>query len=238
MRSGFAWLSVALWVAALPAVAADQAPSPGPPARTVAAAPAYSWTGFYAGLNGGGGWGYSRFDFATGALLAPPTNGKFSVSGGMFGVTAGYNYQFGATVIGLEADGGWANISGGSPCIGGAARCEAKNTWLATARGRVGFTADRVWGYSFESVLPYLTGGVAVGGLQADVVNLGGSTATNAGWTIGAGIEVALIDRWTAKGEYLYVDLGRFDCGPACGAVPVNVHFTSHLVRGGVNYRF
>jgi outer membrane immunogenic protein len=239
MRGVFASFSVLAFLpSALPVSAADQAPARRPAERVVVAAPPYTWTGFYAGFNGGGGWGYSRFDFASGALFAPPTNGQFSVSGGMFGVTAGYNYQFGATVIGLEADGDWANVSGSSPCAGGVTRCGTKNTWLATGRGRVGFTMDRIWGYSFESVLPYVTGGVAAGGLRANVVNVGDTTATNAGWTLGAGIEVAILERWSAKAEYLFVDLGRFDCGSPCGPVPVNVHFTSHLVRGGVNYRF
>jgi len=62
---------------------------------------------------------------------------------------------------------------------------------------------------------------------------------TNAGWTVGAGLEVALPGNWSAKAEYLHVDLGRFNCGTGCGPLPTdNVSLHDNVFRAGVNYRF
>jgi outer membrane immunogenic protein len=84
--------------------------------------------------------------------------------------------------------------------------------------------------------MPYITGGLAVGNYAASTLGLS-NTTTNAGWTIGAGIEFAIAGHWTAKAEYLYVDLGKFNC--SCGAATnENVSFTTNLVRAGVNYHF
>ena len=68
----------------------------------------------------------------------------------------------------------------------------------------------------------------------------GNFSASKFGWTVGAGVETRLGGGWSAKAEYLYVDLGKFNCGLACGngINPDNVSFTTHLVRGGVNFRF
>jgi outer membrane immunogenic protein len=111
--------------------------------------------------------------------------------------------------------------------------CEIDNKWLATARGRVGYAFDR-W-------LPFLTGGAAFGDVKATRVGVaaGGASDTMIGWTVGGGLEYAFLGNWTAKVEYLYVDLGKFDCGTACGAVVTdNVSFKENIVRAGLNYRF
>ena len=112
------------------------------------------------------------------------------------------------------------------------AGCKTSNSWLATVRGRIG--------YSFDRFLPYITGGLAVGNMKASQPGFGGGEDTNAGWTAGGGLEFIIAGNWTAKAEYLYVDLGKFNCGLACGngANPDNVSFSTHLVRGGVNFRF
>src|SRR5476651_2428867 len=73
-----------------------------PPARAPAFAPVYNWTGFYIGVNGGGGWGRSRWDSAD----------AFNISGGLVGGTLGYNYQVGQLVWGVEGDIDWSNIKG------------------------------------------------------------------------------------------------------------------------------
>jgi outer membrane immunogenic protein len=185
---------------------------------------AYNWTGLYIGVNGGGGWGRSSWDAAS------ASTGSFDISGGLVGGTIGYNYQYQQAVWGLEGDIDWSNIKGttNSSCPLG---CETKNTWLSTVRGRLGYAADR-W-------MPYVTGGAAFGKVEANTPGLPGGSDTRVGWTVGGGVEVALAGNWTAKAEYLYVDLGQFDCGVNCGAVPpVNVDFRANIVRGGINYRF
>src|SRR5262245_3224141 len=127
------------------ATAAELSPyyQPGP-----AYNPIYNWTGFYLGINGGGGWGRSQWDALD----------TFDLSGGVIGGTVGYNWQFGQAVIGAEGDIDWSGIKGTSTvlCLGG---CETRNKWLATARGRVGFAFDRF--------PPYFTGGLALGDINA-----------------------------------------------------------------------
>ena len=179
--------------------------------------PPYNWTGFYAGINGGGGWGRSDFS-------APVSSSAFDTSGGLVGGTLGYNYQMGQVVFGVEgdADGSW--IRGSTAC--GVTTCETRNNWLSTVRGRLGYSIDRF--------MPYVTGGAAFGDVKTSIAGTGDSRETKAGWTIGGGLEAAIVGPWTAKLEYLYVDLG--DAGTA---VPgANASFRTNIVRVGVNYRF
>lgn len=181
---------------------------------------AYNWTGFYIGVNGGGGFGSSTWD----------RTGSFNMTGGLVGGTLGYNYQFGQGVVGLEGDIDWANINGSTntSCPLG---CKTSDNWLSTVRGRLGYAADRF--------MPYVTGGVAFGDVRTTTPGFAGATNTNVGWTVGAGLEFAIAGNWTAKAEYLYVNLGKFNCGLSCGLTATdNVSFTTSLVRGGVNYRF
>jgi outer membrane immunogenic protein len=185
-------------------------------------APYYNWTGFYVGINGGGGWGTSAWD----------STGGFDVSGGLIGGTVGYNWQFGTWVVGLEGDIDWANVKGSTAtgCVTG--NCTSENTWLGTARGRVGYAFDR-W-------MPYITGGAAFGDVQASQPGFTGMSSTQVGWTVGAGVEFAVVNNVTAKVEYLHYDLGSFTCGLNCGNGFVNdtVSFNANVVRGGLNIRF
>jgi outer membrane immunogenic protein len=86
--------------------------------------------------------------------------------------------------------------------------------------------------------MPYLTGGLAVGEIRADQPGFAGVSETNVGWTVGGGIEAAIATNWTAKLEYLYVDLGDVTCPAGSCAVPTNVDFQAHVVRAGLNFRF
>lgn len=192
-----------------------------PITKAPAYVPVYSWTGPYLGINGGGGWGTSRWD----------STGSFDVSGGLFGVQAGYNWQMGQAVFGVEGDIDWTNIKGSTTAFC-ALGCETSNSWLATIRGRLGYAIDRF--------MPYVTGGAAFGNVRARTPGFAGGSDTGTGWTLGGGVEFAIAPNWTVKGEYLYVDLGNFNCGLACGGglAVDNVDFKSHIVRAGLNYRF
>ena len=89
--------------------------------------------------------------------------------------------------------------------------------------------------------MPYLTAGAALGDIKASNAPfaLPAGTGTNLGYALGAGFEVALVSNLTAKIEYLFVDLGNFNCGLNCGlAATGNVSFYANIVRGGFNYRF
>jgi outer membrane immunogenic protein len=239
--------TIALIASAGVAIAADAEISPGPfspppafPRQTPTVTPGpfdpppafphvrvYDWTGFYVGINGGGG-------FASNYWSSVPdlTSGRSSLSGGMVGGTIGYNLQAGDPfVVGVEADLDWSGLDTTiSPASCGPG-CELKVPWLSTARLR--------FGYAFEGVMPYITGGAAIGRLQADIVGapLGTEGPNNLGWTAGAGIEVAITGALRAKVEYLYMDLNGFDCNAACGGGPIAFNVRGSLIRAGLNYR-
>ena len=209
-------------LAAQCAGAADLSVAPlykAPPAPVVQP---YNWSGLYLGINGGGGWGRSWWSANTTGV---------NLSGALAGGTAGYNLQLGKAVFGVEGDIDWSGLRGTaatSLCPNG---CSTSDTWLSTVRGRVG--------YSFDRVMPYVTGGLAVGDIRAATPGFAGGSATNAGWTLGGGLEVALPGNWTAKAEYLRVDLGSFNCGTGCNGTPTdNVSLHENIFRAGVNYRF
>jgi outer membrane immunogenic protein len=219
-RSLAAGLGLLAFALAMPASAADL-PRSSMPYKAPAYMAGYDWTGFYLGINGGYGWGDS--DWNGGAIGNSP-------SGGMIGVTAGYNWQGMGNpwVFGLEGDVDWTNIKDSSLC--GAGICETRNDWLGTFRGRIG--------YSFDRVMPYFTGGVAFGNIKANIPGVGSWSDTNAGWVVGAGLEAAIAGNWTGKVEYLHADLGDTTCSPLlCGGV-TNVDLSVNVVRAGLNYRF
>jgi outer membrane immunogenic protein len=213
--------AVGALVAAQCAAAADLSVAPlykAPPAQPSSI---YNWTGFYLGANGGGGWGHSWWQSQSTTV---------DLSGAQVGGTAGYSWQFGNAVIGLEGDIDWSNLkgtSGAAPCPG----CSTSDSWLSTVRGRAG--------YAFGGVMPYLTGGLALGDIRATAPSFAGASTTNPGWTVGGGIEIALPGNWTAKAEYLHVDLGKFNCGLNCSTSPTNnVSMHDDVVRAGINYHF
>ena len=185
----------------------------------------YNWTGFYAGINAGYAWGTSNWE--TGPLGVAVSN---SPKGYLIGGTLGYNYQTGSLVWGLEGDIAWAKVDGSVDC-GLGLTCETANRWLGTARGRLG--------YAFDRFLPYFTGGAAFGSVRANV-NPGplfSASDTRIGWTLGGGLEYAFLGNWTAKIEYLYVDLGSFDTG-FTAPITNNVSLKENIVRAGLNYKF
>jgi outer membrane immunogenic protein len=214
---------LALGIATASAADLGRRARPAPPAYTPP--PVYNWTGFYVGINGGGTLGHSSLSNAFG------TQG-FDVNGGLVGGTLGYNYQVGQWVFGLEGDGDWAGNSGDtSSGICGGLTCSTKNDWLATVRGRIGYAYDRF--------LPYVTGGGAFGNIKTEVTGFPGRDETQAGWTVGGGVEAAITGPWSAKIEYLYVDLGKDTCGaPSCGTTTLTNEFHTNVIRAGLNYRF
>ena len=169
----------------------------------------YNWTGGYIGINGGGGWGSSN---------------NIDVSGGFVGGTLGYNWQQGQAVFGLETDLAWSGIDGSG--FIGAVPVSTGSDWFGTVRGRLGYAWDRT--------LIFVAGGLAYGNVNARSP-FGSFDTTNAGWTLGGGVEFALNGPWTAKVEYLHIDLG--DSTLALPAV-TNVDYTADLIRVGLNYRF
>jgi outer membrane immunogenic protein len=211
---------IGLFVAAMatPSFAADLSrPSYKAP---IYSTPGYSWTGFYAGINGGYGFGSSTWSGAG-------TTGSPSPKGPLGGVTLGYNLQTGSWVWGVEGDFDYSWVKGTATGTGACAApgCETRNNWLATARGRLGYAGWDRW-------LPYITGGAAFGSMKLTPANGAAETKTRLGWTLGAGVEYAVLTNWTAKLEYLYADLGTTSGAAA------DVTFKESIVRVGLNYRF
>jgi outer membrane immunogenic protein len=239
------WAGAFALVAGGQALAADLPPpvAPRAPATYVpTTVPYYNWSGIYIGVNGGYAFGNSTWtDSVAAAAGGAGTTGSFPTRGGLAGGTVGGNVQWGAVVLGIEGDWDWSNLNGtsGVPanCVPGG--CETKADWLATVRGRAGWAIDRV--------LLYGTGGAAFAPVQAGfpVAGTGFSSNTQVGWTAGAGIEFAFAPNWTAKAEYLYVDLGNSNCTTTCfvnGATgfsdATSVKFTENIIRAGVNFKF
>ena len=215
-------LALGVMAGAQGAAAADLSLAPLYKAPPADVAPVYNWTGFYLGANGGGGWGHSFWNANTTGI---------NLSGGQAGGTLGYNRQLGNVVFGVEGDVDWSGFNGTSTTAGCPGGCSTSDSWLSTVRGRIG--------YSFDRVMPYATGGLAVGDIRASAPGFAGGASTNAGWTLGGGVEVALPGNWSAKAEYLRVDLGGFNC-TGCSAVPPtnNVSLQENVFRAGVNYHF
>lgn len=224
----FAIAAVASGVVA--AQAADMPPRPPMFYKAPAAEQGFNWSGFYAGLNAGYGFGRSRWsDPAAGA-----DSGRFNTSGGLAGGQLGYNWQTGNVVLGIETDADWTNLKGsttGGVCAtDGGGQCQTQQSWFGTTRVRAGYAFDR-W-------LPYVTGGVAYGNIQA-VQPTGTSTGTKAGWAAGAGVEYGINRNWSAKLEFMHIDLGTATfMGAASGTNTLAVPLTDNLVRAGINYHW
>lgn len=204
----------------------------------------YDWTGGYVGIEGGYGWGHSDQTDPGIALPPPPpppppiADGHYSVSGGLAGGTLGYNWQNGPWVFGLEGDYSWSGIKGQSSVCGPTTvtphPCGTSLDSFGTFRGRVGYTVGTTGNW-----LLYGTGGLAVGEVHAwDALTPAAGSKFRAGWTVGAGVEAAFAPNWTAKLEYLYMDLGKAQYFNIVPGVPETVTFTTNIIRAGINYRF
>lgn len=225
-RLGSAGITAAvLWglmAGALPGQAADiqrWAPSPDP-----YASPAWhDWSGPFAGLHLGYGWGKSRSTFGVG-----PGNANYDIDGIIGGGFVGWNFQSAPWVMGIVGDISGTGIDGDTVIAGVAADTEVN--WLATVRGR--------FGYAYGPVLPYMTGGLAIANADAKLSGAlsGSDSNTHLGWTIGAGLDWAISDRISAKVEYLYMDFERKSYN--LGAVTARGRGDLHTVKAGVSWHF
>jgi outer membrane immunogenic protein len=168
---------------------------------------ASSWAGPYLGATIGYEWG---------TVSNNPTR-PAGVAGGIEG---GYNWQFGQFVAGIEAD---INASAAEDTF---APWQFSNPWFGTLRGRAGV--------AFGNTLVFGTAGLAIGGLTVDSPGNLSQSRTSAGWTAGAGVEVGFAPRWSAKAEWLYLDLSDRSF-----SVTNNTNgLAANLLRLGVNYHF
>ncbi|MBC7579038.1 MAG: porin family protein [Tardiphaga sp.] len=199
---------------------------------------AANWTGWYLGGNVGSGTGRDRS-----SLVGGGNNEVFNLApdGINGGVQAGYNWQSGNWVYGVEADIQASSQKDNKTTVAlGNTAYDAKLPWFGTVRGRLG--------YSVGQTLFYATGGYAYGGVKTKI-NTGGVQVANIsntqdGYAVGGGIETPFKllglfgPSWTSKTEYLYVDLGSAsNVIPGTTAVSTS-SVTEHIFRTGLNYRF
>jgi outer membrane immunogenic protein len=203
-------------------------------APAMVAAPLFSWTGFYVGANLGYGWSDGNGNLTVAGLGTGALTG--SGDGILGGGQAGYNWQTGPWVFGVEADiqasGGKGTATAAFP--GGATMVSnVKTPWFGTVRGRLGYAWDRT--------MVYVTGGGLYGETKVDGVITGTGPFTGSAsfwtWTAGGGIEHMFMPNWSAKLEYLYA--GPPDNVPVPpGTTAITGSANNHIVRTGINYHF
>lgn len=208
----------ALGFAASPVLAADPV-YPVIPAGEMA----YDWTGPYAGVSLGG---------LRGVVDVNPPTTLPSGNAATVGVHAGYNWQNDNFVFGVEAGLGYSWLNTTELCTNPAWTCNTRLDWNGSIVGRVGLAAD--------SALFYLTGGVAGANFRVSATNAAGvefpSSQFRTGWTVGAGVELALTDNMTGRIDYRYADFGSRDL---VLDVPYNgVSLKTHSVALGVSFKF
>ncbi len=244
---------MALLLGASRASAADLGVPVAPAPAYYPAATVYDWGGGYIGINGGYAFGQSEWGSDPFNPSGLSSTGNFQVKGGLVGATAGVSGQWDAWVLGVEGDFDWQGLSGSSnsafctsilsspaaQLAGAGLSCKTQSNWVGTLRARLGYAWDRV--------LVYGTAGGAGVNVQTALNGLPAQTNPEFGWTVGGGLEWAFAEHWTAKVEYLFVDLaGNAVCnhGYSCGydsatATAVStVRLNENIIRVGVNFKY
>ena len=225
------------------------------PVYKAAPAPAaFNWSGFYVGGNAGWGWGDGN-----GTVIGVPPVPVVPIvavgsersndrDGFLGGAQIGFNWQAPGSpwVFGVEADWSWTDASTTSAVagVGGISTTLSDTNWYATVTGRIGYAVD-TW-------LWYVKGGVAFMDVdyQSTTATAAGTFTSNAisdtrtGWTVGVGVEQALLSNWSWKLEYNYLDFGSEQyaftttVAGVTGTTTNDLEEKAHLIKFGVNYRF
>jgi outer membrane immunogenic protein len=215
---------------------------------------AYTWTGFYVGLNGGAGFGMDSAA-ANSVSCSGCSSSSFNLplssqptSGWLGGFTIGYNWQTGPIVLGLEGDFDWTDINGSNVCLM-AFSCSVKQTWLGDFAGRVGFATPNI------PMLLYVKAGIAWSDFSYGFGNTFNGTTisssasdTRMGGLLGMGVEYAFLTNWTAKIEYDFIDFGSNNesfplavsgcSGCTLPTIGASIRDTESLMKAGINYKF
>ena len=233
LSAGFAALAGQACAADLPS-----AKAPPPPPVFLAAPVAYSWTGLYAGVEGGADFMDYRGALNNGALgVSAPYHA--GATGGLLGGVVGYNKQIGALVLGVEANGD--GVLGGKRSVsamdaaGNFYGVTGQQSYNADMRGRLGFAIDRT--------LLFATGGVAFGnvdmGYSGAALPVAATFNSNrVGWTAGGGMEYAFTPNVIGRAEYRYTNLGANSYANAATGVSDKVHYDSNAALLGLMYKF
>ena len=215
--------------ATAPALAADLAARPYTKAPAMIAT-VYDWSGFYIGINGGGGSSHATWDF-----VGVGREGSHDATGGTVGGQIGYRWQSGQWVFGVEGQGNWADFSGDNTSALFATRNRTKIDAFGLITGQVG--------YAWNNVLIYVKGGAAVVSDKYEISSTAGallSSSSDSRWggTVGAGLEYGFAPNWSVGVEYNHIFLSDKDVTFAgfAGTERIRQDVDMGLVR--LNYKF
>jgi outer membrane immunogenic protein len=230
----FVTASLVALSAASSASAADLAARPYTKAPPMVAA-VYDWTGFYIGINGGGGFSHNSWD-----LVGGGHEGSHDASGGTVGGQIGYRWQMGQFVFGVEAQGNWADFTG-----------DNISTAIPLDRNRTKIDAFGLFtgqiGYAFNNVLLYAKGGAAVTDTKYSIndvptgVLLASTTNTRWGGVVGAGVEYGFSPGWSVAFEYDHLFMDRQNItfiGNFGGVQNESIKQDVDLFTARLNYKF
>jgi outer membrane immunogenic protein len=241
----FLFTTVSLGVLALgaPAFGADLPAYSKAPALVT---PAYDWSGFYVGVFGGGGFGNNNLTNANGDVAFTNFTNNYNASGAVAGGEAGYQWQSGKIVLGVEADGTWSGINGNDSfqsvdALGNPSNDATSLRWAGTLRARGGIAVDRL--------LLFFTGGWAYGDQQHTntdtVLGVDQFEFRKSGLTAGGGIAYAITNNVIGKFEYRYYNFGTDTRAGVTatgltpnGQLPYSVTSTYSVVTLGLDYKF
>jgi outer membrane immunogenic protein len=201
---------------------------PAPVFAPIAAAP-FSWTGFYAGVQGGYAW--------DGEEIYTSNLSNFSYSlgrtGGFGGALVGYDYQINNFVLGASAEYNFSDINGSAAPLPGIAFTTRVNSF-GSADGRLGFAFDRF--------LVYGTGGLAFGSINHSITLVGiqsdSFSSYPVGYDYGGGVEYAFTNNWAASAEYRHYDFGKVNYGAVGALGPHHTIETLSVVKLALIYKF
>jgi outer membrane immunogenic protein len=235
---GFSSLLIALPLSG--ASAADmplKAPVTPPP-------PAWSWQGIYLGLNGGGTNGSTDWQYFSTPIVLPAGSADHTFKGGLYGATAGYNWQWSPYIVtGIEGDIDMGPLDGNTSCPTPTFSCQTHITNIGTFRGRLGLAFDRL--------LIYGTGGLAFADVTIRTVNtagigqppsgnaINGTSDERVGWAAGAGIEFFVLSSVSLKAEWIHYDLSTTTYEVDNPATQyVQARESGDMYKAGVNWHF
>ena len=229
-------VSAAVSVLSASAFAADLPTSK--PAPALPPVTAYNWSGFYLGGYAGGAFGSARLN----DVPFPTLVNENALSGFTGGGLAGFNYQAGALVAGVEGEFGYDGAQGSQNFLSGGPglprREEFDESYVGRVRGRVG--------YAFDRVLLFAAGGVSLADgnvtlIHEDTGLQESNGESRVGFNVGAGFDYAFTQNWIGRFEYIYDNFGKETYtfpNPAAGFDTRKVSFTENTLRAAIEYKF